>query len=798
MGCLCSKDIEQRKPRIKVEEKPKKEQNLPKIDEIIQSLPKPPIDDLVRLEEFQKKINIQDDFFIKKDDENDFEYTELKKYERNKLEEIFKNEYETFELKELSKLKLECINNTEINYIKNNEDSKNRFKIKIANNIETIISNNNLYKIEYLTILLVGRKNVGKTTLIKYILDSEDLQTIEQDKYTIYRSDKVPYLQLIEFQGIGYNKEVSPEEIGNETCKLISDLIEGIKTDNYNNFIHCIWYCITNTIFEKSELDVLKKLKNSYKSEDIMPIIMVYTQTEDDDIADNMFKVIRKEQGEISCVKTIAKNIKIDENEYIETKGKEELLKETMDKCTKALKGKMINLMINKISKDLENDLKKNNEQNKNDILQEIINEFIGGFNEVLNDGDFINYIIKIFIFKLKKFYGDEIPFSNKSQNLLINSILIKDIKNFINENKNKINTNITKIAKEVSKDFINIQAKKEKNCEMKIINKRRLKDFRNTSKIFLRNNFYYKLEQYIIKYLIINICPSYLSEFRKNIDKIVINLLKIDNNEDIKKHLEYCFLIKLKNFADERNIIMEQPKFDFKENYNSSSDIKNKIKDEILIKNEEEKTDDISDKESGCGDKKNINKSKIEEEEEEQWFIFNNSENINNEILSKFLNFVNTQESDFNKKTNDIPLNKLNQYIQNDLMNFFDTNKKDFIKNKIDNIYIKKNFNFEINIIKDILKEEKFKSIYHNKFNEEFELLIQNNNITKIDYLTIIIVGKSGVGKSTLINNMLKLEGEKKAQTDVGFPVTKATTIFKNEKIPFLNLIDTPGIEHS
>ena len=100
-----------------------------------------------------------------------------------------------------------------------------------------------------------------------------------------------------------------------------------------------------------------------------------------------------------------------------------------MDKCTKALKGKMINLMINKISKDLENDLKKNNEQNKNDILQEIINEFIGGFNEVLNDGDFINYIIKIFIFKLKKFYGDEIPFSNKSQNLLINSILIKDNK---------------------------------------------------------------------------------------------------------------------------------------------------------------------------------------------------------------------------------------------------------------------------------------------------------------------------------------------------------------------------------
>ena len=106
--------------------------------------------------------------------------------------------------------------------------------------------------------------------------------------------------------------------------------------------------------------------------------------------------------------------------------------------------------------------------------------------------------------------------------------------------------------------------------------------------------------------------------------------------------------------------------------------------------------------------------------------------------------------------------------------MNFFDKNKKDCLKNKIDNFYNKKYF------------EEKFESIYQKKFNEEFELLIQNNNITKIDYLTIIIVGKSGVGKSTLINNMLKLECEKKAQTDVGFPVTKATTIFKNEKILF------------
>ena len=51
--------------------------------------------------------------------------------------------------------------------------------------------------------------------------------------------------------------------------------------------------------------------------------------------------------------------------------------------------------------------------------------------------------------------------------------------------------------------------------------------------------------------------------------------------------------------------------------------------------------------------------------------------------------------------------------------MNFFDTNKKDYLKNKIDNFYNKKYFNFENNILKGILKEEKFELIYQIKFNE-------------------------------------------------------------------------------
>ena len=281
-----------------------------------------------------------------------------------------------------------------------------------------------------------------------------------------------------------------------------------------------------------------------------MPIIVVYTQTEDENVADQMFKVIKKRQGNISFIKTVAKKIKVDKKNYIEEIGKEELLNETLNKCTKVLKGEMIDLMIKKISQDIKEDLFKNNKSNEKEILRELINDFVNEYKLVLKNGDFLNYIVNIFILKLKKFYGEDMNFTNKSQNLLIKSNFVGEIKKFISKNKEAISQIINPIAKEINKDFIDRQAKGEKNCEIKNIkNKRRLKGFEKTSKKFLKDNFNYKLETYIINYLIKEKYPQYLENFRTKIDIIVENLLKINNpeSEDIKKHLEYCFLIKLK-----------------------------------------------------------------------------------------------------------------------------------------------------------------------------------------------------------------------------------------------------------
>lgn len=66
-----------------------------------------------------------------------------------------------------------------------------------------------------------------------------------------------------------------------------------------------------------------------------------------------------------------------------------------------------------------------------------------------------------------------------------------------------------------------------------------------------------------------------------------------------------------------------------------------------------------------------------------------------------------------------------------------------------------------------------------------------------KIKYLTIMIIGITGTGKSTLVNNLL-FDGEIHALEVVGkIGTLEPTTPYQNKKdVPYLRLIDTRGIE--
>ena len=141
-----------------------------------------------------------------------------------------------------------------INKIVKNKDSFEFIKNKLINKIKKIAEDDDdeRFKLKYLTILLVGRKGIGKTTLIKYILGDntyeESMDDINNNYFVLYTSQEIKYLRIIEVKGLGYDN--TPEK----TKKNIENLIEKNNkknSDNYNDVIHCILFCVSETRLEK-------------------------------------------------------------------------------------------------------------------------------------------------------------------------------------------------------------------------------------------------------------------------------------------------------------------------------------------------------------------------------------------------------------------------------------------------------------------------------------------------------------------------------------------------------------------
>ena len=106
------------------------------------------------------------------------------------------------------------------------------------------------------------------------------------------------------------------------------------------------------------------------------------------------------------------------------------------------------------------------------------------------------------------------------------------------------------------------------------------------------------------------------------------------------------------------------------------------------------------------------------------------------------------------------------------------------------------KDFDFS-KILKDyypqLIKSEALDKIFIENIKNLLKEKIKQN---EVNHLNIQIIGKTGVGKSTLVNSLLSKEV---AIVSVGEPCTMETKCYQNEeKYPFLRIYDTRGVEIS
>ena len=208
----------------------------------------------------------------------------------------------------------------------------------------------------------------------------------------------------------------------------------------------------------------------------------------------------------------------------------------------------MNSLMANNISSHIKNFIFKENEKIANYIQEKIILDFTENYN-LISDNLFKQYFIDNIFGKSIKSFFEKNNMDNSSSNFLNESIINEQNDKYIQYYKNVYKGIIQNDLKNLAYDFLDYQAIKEKETSKNLLNhnRRTHKDFIETSKNFLENNFNYISQILFIRNLVIQ--NYFIDDFKISLNKMTNDIL---NQNDIKKIISKCFLEKFKQFENE------------------------------------------------------------------------------------------------------------------------------------------------------------------------------------------------------------------------------------------------------
>ena len=301
-------------------------------------------------------------------------------------------------------------------------------------------------------ILLIGPTGVGKSTLINSVLqmDKKSKNSAKTGKgvpITLgephpYSNEKVRGIRLWDSQGIDKSNYGIKQLIKSVTTLINNNANSGQP----DNFIHCIWYCLSGHRFEEVERDSLIELMKIYHDE-TLPIIIVYTQciSEDDEKSmEEAIKSICMEQNKkIDIVSILAEDKEVGRSNHKTTVPKygiDKLMKKSFEKIEGSVQSACFHSIREQIKSNYKKKITKLHQKIKGQVKEQLSN-----FNSNISLSDLADKDLKLFELITKSLIFED----DKSKKLSDNSkeALLEFLKDFVSFCSQKLDEFMEKLV---------------------------------------------------------------------------------------------------------------------------------------------------------------------------------------------------------------------------------------------------------------------------------------------------------------------------------------------------------------